>query len=365
MISRSSHVVVVGGGIVGCAIAFVLARAGVRVTLIEPDPFGAHASGKNPGNLNPILNTSASLMPLALDSFRRHIALAGELAALGCKGYALAPVERILLAFEEPQCKQLQDTSQLWEGREGFSGRLLDPKAVRKLVPGVSEDMRAGLLISGNMSVDSRELVCALGQGAARLGAEIVHGRVDKLETASGRVTGVRVAGGGIACDAIVLATGPWVAETRTWLGMSLPVELVKGQMLKMRLPGAGPRYDLSHGEISLYRRGDDEIWVGVTKEQAGLDETPTEQGRAYLMAGAIRILPDMARAILLEHCASVRPQGPSGLPIVGEAPGLDNVYVANGGGIKGVLLSMGIAQAIHDLLLAGRSALPLNLPAV
>jgi glycine oxidase len=96
-----------------------------------------------------------------------------------------------------------------------------------------------------------------------------------------------------------------------------------------------------------------------------GLDETPTEQGRAYLMAGAIQILPDMARASLLEHCASVRPQGPSGLPIVGETPGWDNVYVANGGGIKGVLLSMGIAQAIHDLLLAGRSALPLNLPGV
>jgi glycine oxidase len=88
------------------------------------------------------------------------------------------------------------------------------------------------------------------------------------------------------------------------------------------------------------------------------LDETPTSAGREHLLAGAARIFPDMARAILLEHCAAVRPQGPSGLPVVGKAPAWDNVYVANGGGIKGILLCTGIAQAIHDLLLVGSTRL-------
>ena len=63
MIAPSSHVVVVGGGIIGCAVAFALARSGLRITLVEPDPFGAHASGNNPGNLNPFLNTPPALVP--------------------------------------------------------------------------------------------------------------------------------------------------------------------------------------------------------------------------------------------------------------------------------------------------------------
>lgn len=360
MNSRSSHVVVIGGGAVGCAVAFALARSGVRTTLVEPDPFGAHASGKNPGNLNPILNAPPSLVPFALESFSRHLALAEELARLGCGRYALEPVRRLLLAFDPSEDEGLLDLSRAFEGRDGFSARPLEPEALRKLEPRLSVDVRTGLLVLGNMSVDARALTCALASGAVRLGAQLVRDRVRNLDTASGRVTGVHLGGGVLPCEAIVLATGPWVSETRRWLGVSLPIEPVKGQMLRMRLSGEGLRFDFSHGDIALYRRGRDEIWVGVTKERDGLDETPTEDGRAHLMAGAVRMLPDMARAVLLEHCAAARPQGPSGLPIVGKAAGWDNVFVANGGGIKGILLCTGIAQAIHDLLLVGSTRMPL-----
>lgn len=364
MTSRSAQVLVVGGGAVGCAVAFVLARAGLRATLIEPDPFGAHASGKNPGNLNPLLNTPPSLVPLALESFRLHAALATELAQLGCPAYELEPVERILLAFEPSEAARLLELPRAFEGHEGFSAEPLAPAALRRLEPRLSGDALAGVLVLGNRSVNARAFTRALAEGAARLGAAFVRDRVLDLETESGRVTGVRTSGGRLPCDAVVLATGPWVVETRRWLGLALPVEPVKGQMLRMRLPGAAPRFDISHGDIALYRRGRGEVWVGVTKEPAGLDETPTEEGRAHLMAGAVRLMPDMAGAALIEHCAAARPQGPSGLPVVGQAPGWDNVVVANGGGIKGILLCAGMAQAVCDLLLAGGTSMPLQFQA-
>jgi len=356
--SPSPQVVIVGGGAIGCAIAFTLARSGRKVVLIEPDPIGGHASGNNPGNLNPLLGAPTALLPLALDSFRRHAALARDLASFGCLPYGLAPVERILLAFEEFQCGKLQAVCELYRGREGFSARLLDPASLRKLEPRLGEDIRAGLLISGNMSVDARALTRALAQGAAHFGAELVHGRVESLQATSGRVSAALVAGRAIACDSIVLATGPWVAETRRWLGLALPVEPVKGQLLKMKLPGPDLRFDLSHNEISLYRRNREEIWVGVTIEPGLLDEAPTDGARAHLLAGARRIMPAMVSAILLEHCAGIRPQGPAGLPVAGKAAAWDNVYVANGGGIKGILLCTGIAQAIQDLLIAGSTPL-------
>src|SRR5262249_27870201 len=160
-----------------------------------------------------------------------------------------------------------------------------------------------------------------------------------------------------LACETIVLATGPWVCQTQRWLGSSLPIEPVKGEMLRMRLPGEGLRLDLSHGDISLYRRGEG-AGVGGGGEEAGepgiLDEARSEEGRARLMAGAMRILPGMERAELLEHCAAVRPQGPSGLPILGRLSEWENVFVANGGGIKGILLCTGMAQAMQELLVHG-----------
>lgn len=365
MISRSSHVVVVGGGIIGTAVAYVLARSRIRVTLVEPDAFGAHASGKNPGNLNPILNASPSMIPFALDSFRRHLVLAEELAALGCERYALEPVQRILVALDETDCEKLESLSRLFDGREGFSARLLDSKALREREPRLSAEVLLGLLVLGNMSVDSRALTRTLAEGAERLGAELRRGRVRALATTDGRVKAVGLEGDEIPCDAVVLATGPWVAETQAWLGVTLPIEPVKGQMLKMRLPGAPLAYDFSHGAISLYRRGKDEVWVGVTTEKAGPDESLTREGLQILRAGAERIMPEMARATLIEHCASVRPQAPSGLPILGRAPGCENAYVANGGGTKGVLLGPAIAQAIHDLLLTGRTPLSHGFQAV
>jgi glycine oxidase len=162
----------------------------------------------------------------------------------------------------------------------------------------------------------------------------------------------VQTGEGEIACDAVVLATGPWISETERWLGLSLPVTPLKGEMLRMKLAGEGLRFDLTHGPVSLYRRGRDEAWVGVTQEEAGMDETPTREAREYLLGEAIHILPEMARAELLEHTASLRPVTPGGLPIAMKAGNWENVYIANGGGGKGVLLCTGIARKIHDLLL-------------
>ena len=140
-----------------------------------------------------------------------------------------------------------------------------------------------------------------------------------------------------------------------------MPVKPVKGQLLRMKLPGEGLRYDLTHGIAGLYRRNQNEVWVGGTQEDAGLNETPTEEIRHHLLEQAVRIMPEMAQAQLLEHVAALRPVTPSGLPIIEQASGWNNVYIANGGCNKGILLCTGIAQALRDLMLNGQTTMPLN----
>jgi glycine oxidase len=182
------------------------------------------------------------------------------------------------------------------------------------------------------------------------------------LKKEDDRVVGVRTSDGIIACDAVVLATGPWVGETREWLGFDLPVTPVKGEMLRIRLQGAGLQYDFTRGMISLYRRGRDECWIGVTREQTGFDETPTDAGRRHLLEAAARIMPAVRQAVLLEHVASLRPMSASGLPLVGRVPGWSNAYITNGGGIKGMLLCTGVGLAISDMILSGDTGMPINM---
>jgi glycine oxidase len=358
LLSKSSHVVVVGGGVFGCAIAYQLARRGFSPTLLERDEFGSHASGRNAGKLNPIFGAPSPLIPLALESFRLHQALAAELSELGCPGYGLKPVRRIYLVFDEPDRADLDKACASFEGMAGFSTAWLDAEELHRIEPRLAPEIKAGLLVEGNMSVDSHAFTGALAEGAVRLGTAVVRANVTGLDTADGMVRAVRTGRGEIACDAVVFATGPWVVEMREWLGLALPVEPVKGEMLRMKWPGERLRDDFTHGTTTLYGRGRDEVWIGVTKERAGFDESPTEGGRRSLLERAGRIMPAIKQAVVLEHIAALRPMTPTGMPIVGQAPGWANVYLANGGGVKGVLLCTGIAQAVCDLILTGRTGM-------
>jgi glycine oxidase len=360
IIAAKLHAAVVGGGVFGACAAYRLARAGARVTLIERDDPGQHASARNPGNLNPILANKTELVPLALESLRLHQTLAGELHGAGLR-YALEPVQRVLLAFDDREHAELGETQRLFEPYRDFPTQRLDARALRAIEPRLSGAIVAGLQLEGNGSIDSAAYNAALVEGGRRAGASIVRANVRGVDSAGRSVSAVETDAGRIDCDALVLATGPWVADVAAWLGFELPVEAVKGEMLRMRLAAPNVTRDFTHGLISLYRRGEDEVWVGVTRERCGFDETPTEGARRALIDGAARILPAIREAVVREHLASLRPMTSTGLPIVGRAPGWDNVLVANGGGIKGVLLSSAVGAAICDLVLSGTTAVPIQ----
>ena len=299
-------------------------------------------------------------MPLALESVRLHVVIAAELAATVAP-YAIEPVRRVLLAFGDEDHAELDDAERIFAEHVGFSTARLDARALQAIDPRLSSAIEEGLLIEGNRSLDSCAFNRALIAGARKADAKVIRADVNGLDARGHVVSAVRSDAGSFACDAVVLATGPWVDETKHWLDLDLGVEPVKGEMLRMRLPPPNITHDLTHGMISLYRRGNDEAWVGVTRERAGFDESPTAEGRRALIEGASRIMPAIREASLVEHVASLRPMALSGLPLVGRAPGWDNVYIANGGGIKGVLLSTGIGAAIRDLVLTGTTTMPIK----
>jgi len=351
----------VGGGVFGAVTAFELARAGLGVTLVDRDPPGAHASGRNPANLNPILGTPPELLPLALASFRLHAELQASLAEVGCGDYRLADVRRVLVWCDEAERGALDAVAAAFAGQHGFASSRLDGRDLALLEPRVAGAARGGVLLDGNRSLDAAAFNRALLEAVARHGGRLLRAAVRRIEPRSG---GFRVSvadAATIDCRTVVLATGPWVAECREWLAVDLPVRPVRGQMARVTLPGGPLHVDVTHGPISLYRRGAEATWVGATREEAGFDERPTAHGLQSLLDTAAKFVPVVREATVVDHMAALRPTTPDGLPLIGPVPGHEGVYVANGGGGKGMLLCAAAGRAIRDLVVDGGTSLPIG----
>jgi len=359
-----AEVVIVGGGIVGCTTAYFLARKGVKATIIEKEAVGSCASGFAAGLLNPLNGQGipGPLEPLARESFRMHSHLAEEVKAETGVDPQLRTHSCIWVAFNETEAEEFMELFQLAQRLEGFPARWLDGKEVRALEPRVSSRVTKGMCVESMMQVASYQYTLGLAQAAERYGATIRHGTVRGLKRSNGRVSEVVLAREEIACEKVVLAMGPWMEQVGSWLGISVPVVPLKGQILRLEL--AGP--PLEH---ALYRSGggylsskpDGLIWVGTTEERVGFDDRPTEAARESIMKGVLEVMPALSEARLVLQTACLRPLSEDGLPIIGEVPGWDGVYLATGAGRKGILLGPGMAQATADLVTEGRTDLPIE----
>jgi glycine oxidase len=349
------RIAVIGGGVVGCAIAFELSRCGAHVVLFERDAIAAHASGHNAGNLNPLYLTPPPLIPFALESFQIHAEVRAVLAEYGFANCA-APVARLHLGGGAADRVELEDLATLFERMPGFSAAWLSGEALRRREPRLAADIEFGVLTRGNLSIDGAAFTHALADGARRLGAEIKHAAATGYVTRDDRVTGICAGGSVIPCDEAVLATGPWNEEAARFLGIDIPIVPVKGEMLSMRLPGGPPRHDLTRGSAAVYLRGST-VWIGGTMTKCGLECAPTGDARQVLLDGAARIMPQIRCGDVLNHVAALRPETASKTPITERAAGWRNVSIANGAGSKGVLLSVGIARKTRALLQGAAAA--------
>jgi glycine oxidase len=353
--------VIVGGGVVGCAATFELARAGLDVTLVERDEIAAHASGQNAGNINPLHGATAEQLRTTLPAFRRHAEIREALIGMGCGDFALAPVVRLLVAFEERERAELAITAARFESTDGFSARWLDADEVRRQAPRLAGEIAFAIETTGSLSLDAAAFTRALAEAAVKLGARILRGEATGLACQGDRIVAARTQDAELGCDELVLATGPWVAETAAWLGVTTPVRPVKGEMLLLRLPGGPLGCDVTGGGAALYRRREDQMWLGVTSTEEGFDAAPTASAREGLMAKGRRILPEIARSEVLDHVAALRPVATPDAPIVQRAPGWANATIANGGGWKSVLLAPAMADAVRHLLTGAEAPAPLS----
>lgn len=359
-----ADVVVVGGGIIGLSVAWNLAGAGVSVTVLERSQVGDGASNASAGMLAPLAeaNRPGPFLELGLASLRLYPAFIDALRGETGMNAECASPGLLRVALNEQEAAEF--CTPAWQRAVGLQVELLDGAAVRALEPALSEVVYAAALSPEEKQYDPRDLVRMLALACVQRGVTIRECTMALgFVTDGDRVTGVRTATEVIPCGQLVVAGGAWADQLTRWLGGSLPVYPVRGQILALRCLPSPIRYTLYAHDGYLVPRVDGEVLVGATAEhEAGFDMRPTAGGMAHLLNTAVKLVPALASAPFDRVWAGPRPGCRDNLPILGPLPRWSNVNLAAGHFRNGVLLAPVTGQLLADCVL-GRASHPL-LPA-
>jgi glycine oxidase len=354
MAESSPDVVIVGGGLAGMTAAYYLAKARVPSVVVERDAIGSHASGFAYGGLSPLsgFGIPGPQAEIAQDGMRLHRELSKLLVEETGIDVDFRVRSSLALAFTEADVRRLQAALPWQQRQPGYAARWLDAADARRVESRISDETLGATLIEGGAGVEPYRLVLALTRAAEGLGVMVRHGRAIGLRREGARVTGVVLEREVIACSTVVLAVGPWSSEISTWIGVSIDVRPLKGQILRLKAPGPPVDCSVGWGHNYATTKTDGLLWAGTTEEEAGFDEESTPAARDEIGAALVRMLPAMADAQVAQQTACLRPVASDGLLVLGRVAGLEHVYVATAGGRKGILYGPAMGCAIADLVL-------------
>ncbi len=339
-------ILIIGGGVVGLAIAIELKRQGAKVTVVSQD-FMQAASHAAAGMLAPMAEklTSPPLLDLCLRSRWLYPEWTQKLEELTGVETGYLPCGILAPVYDKPEAIAENDQT-VW----------LEQEAIRLYQPGLSDRVVGGWWYPEDGQVDNRCLMRSLLQAARTLGVEIKEDiSVKAIQQKQGKVHGVLTNIGQLEAEQYILAAGSWSSQL-----MPLPVRPIKGQMLSLRMPQKlhqpFPLQRILYGDgIYLVPRQDGRLIVGATVEQVDWTPFNTPQGIQNLLTKATELYPAAADWQIEELWWGFRPGTPDELPILGRSA-CENLFLATGHYRNGILLAPITATLIADLILEQKS---------
>jgi glycine oxidase len=366
MTTNVSDVVIVGGGIVGIATAYFLAKAGVKSTVIERDAVGSHASGFAYGGLSPTgdSDSSGELLPdsqVSNDGLRLHREFATSLEEATGINTEFRERPTLSLAFTDQEVRAAKARLASLGPLKGWSSRWLDASDAKAIESRISDEALGAIFTEGGADVEPYRFVLALLGAAENLGVTIRHGEVTGLKRNGNRVTGVTLNNEEVSSDTVVLAAGPWTGAASSWLNTPINISPLKGQILRLRAPGAPFRISIGWDGNYATTKPDGLLWTGTTEEEEGFDDNPTPEARDQIMASLLKMIPSLEDAQLVQQTACLRPMADDGQLVLGAVSGWDGVYIASGTGRKGILLGPSVGRLTADLITKGTTDIPIE----
>jgi len=357
LVAVPSDIVVVGAGIIGCAVAYELARRGASVQIVDDRPAGMGATQASAGVLAPYIEAreGSPLLELtvrSLDLFDKFIA---RVASIGGGPIMYRRTGTLDLAMQEETLQRFREAADLLR-RRGVAAELVDPLRAQALEPHLSDGVLGGLLIPSHGFVAASQLTRALAAAARRHGAQLIEdGRVRRIARAAGDLV-VETDRGPLMGNAVVLAAGSWSGQIDIeGVGARVPVRPVRGQLLQLAWVGPALRRTTWAERCYLVPWDDGTVLVGATVEDAGFDERTTAAGVRDLLEAACELVPRASTADVVAARAGLRPATPDELPVIGASSVLPNLMYATGHYRNGILLSPLTAQLVADAMLEDR----------
>lgn len=367
--NSKSTVIVIGGGVIGCSIAFHLSKCGVNTTVVERGRIGAEASAAASGLLGPssgkhpydeLATKSYNMFPQLTEELEDISGIQTEFLKCGMLEIAITHTEVLDLS------KRFNELS-----IAGIQIDWLEPREALGLESQLNQSTVGAIYMPNISKINNRQLCKALAISSLKLGAEFRHGvEVTGLVKDGQKIIGVEVPGDKILGDKIVIAAGAWTGTLAASLGLEhfqspygplakfAPIHPVKGQNINLQPPGCGLKMALGYQEGIFVPQANDSIVAGPTLEQVGFDTRVTAGGLRYILNIATTAIPSLEYSNINWTVAGLRPNTPDELPILGPLPDYDNIIIASGHHRSGINLSPVTGRLITDLITGNPSRL-------
>ena len=352
-----SDIIVVGAGIIGCAVAYELSRRGASVRIVDDRPVGMGATQASAGILAPYIEADAGgpLLELTTRSLDLYDGFMARVSADSGSTVSYRRTGTLDVAINDAEMHALSATAAALAKR-GVPARLLDAAGVRAEEPQIADGVVGGLLIDTHGFVAAADLTRALAVAAMRAGAQFLEqGRVRRIASHDGTMV-VDADRGSLNGGAVVVAAGSWSSEISIeGVTAHVPVRPVRGQLLSLAWVGTPLRRVTWSRRCYLVPWEDGTVLVGATVEDVGFDERATMTGVHDLLDAACAVVPHARTAGFRGARAGLRPATTDGLPIVGVSRAVPNLMYASGHYRNGVLLAPLTAQLVADAMLENR----------
>jgi glycine oxidase len=358
--TQAADVVVVGGGIMGTASAWELAKKGRRVIVLERSVPGAEASSAAAGILGAQVEAHAPgpLVALAQASRRLYPGWVRELERITAidTGYRERGVVKV--AFRAAEVRRVA-RAVAWQKP---APRVLTKRALAEREPHLSPKLAGGVAFDGDARIDPRLLFRALHIAAARAGVVFRSGAyVRRVVTEQGRATGVALDDGSVIhAPHVVVAAGSWTSLVE---GLGIPpgvVEPVRGQIVELELPEPLIQSIVFGPNAYLVPRDDGRVLIGSTMEFVGYRREVTAAAVRDLLGAALELVPALGAASIKQSWSSFRPYTRDELPLLGGS-GVAGLWLASGHHRNGILLAPITARIVTALVQGERAPVALG----
>ena len=352
---KNVDVAVVGGGIVGCAVALAARRHGLSVAVLERAAICGEASSAAGGLICAQYDADhdTPLFRLRLDGrdafpdFARHLE---DLSGLPV-GFSRGPT--IGLARTHQQRQHLLDRV-TWQRRAGLQVEFLEPDDARRREPLLPPDL-TGAALYPDGQVDVQRWPPIVHRALLAAGVH-VHEGTDVIAVDGGPNPTVQTVRGNLTADHVVLATGAWLRDLLPWA----PIVPSRGHMLAFDAPNLSLNHVLHVPGASLLQRSNGRLLIGATKERAGFDRRLRAGAVQEMLNHALATLPALADCPLASIWTGFRPEPEDGLPLIGRDP-RSGLYLATGHHTHGITMSWHTGQIIAHLLSGQDPAYPIH----